>query len=158
MFTFAEWFSFFWSCCPTCGIPAPDQGLNLGLWQWVKVQSLNHWTAREFPTPIKLQRKKKSDQWDGMTENMKGWKNLLAESFQTSRILREDFFKTLYKQEPLKLLSLGNTEIMIPKCDLIQFQRIQLKVELIHKFKRHGASLDNRRLRLKVINRISATF
>ena len=54
---------------------------------------------------------------------------------------------------------LRNTEIMIPKCDLIQFQSLQLKVESIQMFELHGASLDNRRrLGQKVIIQISATF
>lgn len=48
---------------------------------------------------------------------------------------------------------------MIPKHDLIQFQRLLSKAELIQMFELHGTTLDNgKRLGQKAIGQISALF
>ena len=42
-------FFFFWPCHAACGILVPQSGIGEPLPLAVKVQSPNHWAAKEFP-------------------------------------------------------------------------------------------------------------
>ena len=53
VFRFLFFGSFFWPCHAACGILVPQPGVEL-VPPAVEVQSINHWTAREFPYFLKF--------------------------------------------------------------------------------------------------------